>query len=76
MKSNSKRVAYTQNDRYAEVFLKDGRRIRHELNIGSGYMSQNGAMVSYVPGLTDRVVIMDGKNQSRTVFQSAALAAK
>jgi hypothetical protein len=76
LKSASSKVAYTQNDRYADVYLKDGKKIRNELTIGNGYMSQNANVISFIPALTSKVVITDAKNQERTVYQSAALASK
>lgn len=70
----SEKIPYEQTDRTADVFLKDGRRIRYDLNIGDGYMSQNSKMIAVIPSLTDKVMITDSKNQLRTVYQSAALA--
>jgi hypothetical protein len=76
MKNESGKVAYNQTDRYVDVFLKDGRKIRNEVNTGNGYMSQNSKVIAFTSALTDKVVITDEKNQQRTVYQSAALASK
>ncbi len=70
------KIPYSQNDRVADVYLKDGRRVHHELNIGDGYMSENSKVIAFIPNLTEKVVITDFKNQQRTVYQSAALAEK
>ncbi|MBA2422028.1 MAG: VCBS repeat-containing protein [Chitinophagales bacterium] len=72
---NSK-VPYTERDKYADVYFKDGRKMRFEINIGSGFLSENTKQVPFIPSLTDKVVITDYKNQMRTVFQSEALASK
>lgn len=76
MKNESGKVAYNQTDRYVDVFLKDGRKIRNEVNTGNGYMSQNSKVITFTSALTDKVVITDEKNQQRTAYQSAALASK
>ncbi len=76
LNANNSKVPYTERDKYADVYLKDGRRIRHEINIGSGFLSENTKQIAFIPSLTDKVVITDYKNQSRTVFQSEALASK
>ncbi|MFI5136138.1 MAG: FG-GAP repeat domain-containing protein, partial [Chitinophagales bacterium] len=70
------KISYSQNDRTADIYLKDGRRMHDELNFGGGYMSQSSKVVAFVPALTDKVIITDDKNQQRTVYQSTALAAK
>jgi hypothetical protein len=72
--SGADKIPYEQMDRVADVYLKDGRRIRYDLNIGSGYMSQASRVITVIPSLTDKVMITDSKNQQRTVYQSAALA--
>jgi len=72
----AEKIPYTQNDRTADIYLKDGRRMHDELNVGGGYMSQNSKVIAFIPSLTDKVIITDDKNQQRTVFQSTALAAK
>jgi hypothetical protein len=74
--STSSKVPYTEQDKFADIYLKDGKKIRLEMNFGSGFLSQNSKEISYIPALTEKVVITDYKNQSRTVFQSEALAAK
>ena len=74
--ANSSKVKYTEQDRYAEVFLKDGRKIRWEMNFGSGFLSVSTKEIAFIPSLTEKVVITDYKNQPRTVFQAEALAAK
>ncbi len=74
--SSASKIPYTQNDRYADVFLKDGKKIRTEVNVGDGYMSQNASMISFIPSLTDKVVITNARLEERTVFQGNALAAK
>lgn len=76
LNSSANKIPFTQNDRYADVYLKEGKKIRNELNIGNGFMSQNAMMISFIPSLTEKVVMIDGKNHERVVYQSAALAAK
>ena len=74
--NNNSKVAYTEADKYADIFLKDGRKTRIEMNIGSGFLSQNSKEIAFVPALTEKVVITNYKNEQRTVYQSEALAAK
>jgi alpha-D-ribose 1-methylphosphonate 5-triphosphate synthase subunit PhnL len=76
MKNDAGKIAYNQTDRYIDVYLKDGKKIRNEVNTGNGYMSQNARIIAFVPSLTDKVVITDQKNHERTAYQSAALASK
>ena len=76
MKNDAGKVAYNQTDRYVDVYLKDGKKIRNEVNIGNGYMSQNAHIVAFIPSLTDKVIVTDEKNQQRTMYQSSALAQK
>ena len=74
--SNSSKVPYTEQDKFADIYLKDGRKMRLEMNIGSGFLSQNSKEIAYIPSITEKVVVTDYKNQSRTVFQAEALASK
>ncbi|MEP7127228.1 MAG: VCBS repeat-containing protein [Chitinophagales bacterium] len=70
------KVALTEKDRFAEIFFKDGRKEKHENNIGSGYLSESTRTVSFVPSLVDKVVITDYQGQQRTAFQGQAIASK
>ncbi|HUM45500.1 MAG TPA: hypothetical protein PLD84_01140, partial [Chitinophagales bacterium] len=70
------KVALTEKDRFAEIFFKDGRKEKHENNIGSGYLSQGSRTVSFIPNLVDKVVITDYLGQQRTAFQGQAIASK
>ncbi|MBA3647346.1 MAG: VCBS repeat-containing protein [Chitinophagales bacterium] len=72
----TEKIPYTDKDKYIEVILNDGHTQRHETNFGGGYLSQNANVISFIPGLTSKVVITDYKNQERTVFSSGTLAAK
>lgn len=76
LNTNSSKVKYTEQDRYADIYLKDGHRIHMEMNFGSGFLSQNSKEIAFIPSITEKVIITDYKNQPRTVFQSEALAAK
>jgi len=71
-----RKIALTQHDRFADIYYKDGKKERQEVNIGSGYLSQGSIMISFVPELVDRIVVTDDKNQQRTVYESNALASK
>ncbi len=74
--STERKVTLTQHDRYAEIFYKDGKKERREVNVGSGYLSQGSLIISFVPELVDKIVVTDDKNQQRTVFEGNALASK
>ncbi|MBK9731008.1 MAG: VCBS repeat-containing protein [Chitinophagaceae bacterium] len=76
LNANNSKVKYTEQDKYADIYLKDGRKIRCEMNFGSGFLSENSKEIAFIPSLTQKVMITDYKNQTRTVFQAEALAAK
>ncbi|MGB3076607.1 MAG: VCBS repeat-containing protein [Chitinophagales bacterium] len=76
LNANNSKVEYTEQDKYADIYLKDGRKIRCEMNFGSGFLSENSKEIAFIPSLTQKVMITDYKNQTRTVFQAEALAAK
>jgi hypothetical protein len=70
------KVALTQHDRFADIYFRDGRKARHEVNIGDGYLSEGSNTLAFLPVLVEKIVVTDDKNQQRTVFQGAALASK
>jgi len=74
--NTQRKITLTQHDRYAEIYYKDGKKERQEVNIGSGYLSQGSLMISFLPELVDKIIVTDDKNQQRTVFESNALASK
>lgn len=76
LNTNNSKVSYTEQDKFADIYLKDGKKIRVEINIGSGFLSENSKEIAFIPSLTEKVVITDYKNAARTAFQSEALAAK
>jgi hypothetical protein len=41
MMSTNSKVPYTEQDRFADIYLKDGRKIHLEMAFGSGFLSQN-----------------------------------
>jgi len=70
------KIALTEKDRYAEIYYKDGRKEKHENNIGSGYLSQSSKTVAFIPSLVEKVIVSDYLGQERTAFQGQAIASK
>jgi hypothetical protein len=70
------KISLTEKDRFAEIYFKDGRKEKHENNIGSGYLSQGSKTVSFIPDLVEKVMISDYLGQQRTAFQGQAIASK
>jgi hypothetical protein len=70
------KVPMTEQDRFAEIYYKDGTKEKVELNIGSGFLSENSKTVAFIPSLVNKVVITDYKGSQRTAFQGEAIASK
>lgn len=75
-KNIQSKIALTQHDRFADIYFKDGKKARHEVNIGDGYLSQGSNTLSFLPELVEKIVVTDDQNKQRTVYQGNALASK
>ncbi|MBA3647345.1 MAG: VCBS repeat-containing protein [Chitinophagales bacterium] len=69
-------IRLTEQDKYADIFYKDSRKSRFEPNIGSGFLSENSKMLSFMAPLVDKVVATNYKGEQRVVYQSGVLASK
>ena len=70
------KLTLTQHDRFAEIYFRDGRKARHEVIVGDGYLSEGSNTLAFMPELVEKIVVTDDKNQQRTIYQGAALASK
>ncbi|MCS6917629.1 MAG: FG-GAP-like repeat-containing protein [Chitinophagales bacterium] len=66
----------TYNDRYAELLLADGRKQRHEVHLGSGYMSQNSPRLAYNPAVVQKITVTDRSGNSRIAYENNAVATR
>ncbi|MCS6991744.1 MAG: VCBS repeat-containing protein [Chitinophagales bacterium] len=69
-------VELTHNDRFAEIYLLNGKKQRHEVYIGQGYLSECSPRLAYTPELVQKIVVTDRSGKQRTVFEQTAVAAR
>jgi hypothetical protein len=75
-KNSQTKILLSQQDLFAEIYFKDGRKARHEVNIGSGYLSQGSNTISFNPLLIDKIVVTNNKGQQRNAFENIIVASK